>query len=325
VEGESARLLYICDECGLPFLGGRSQGEAEGRCPECASGDPSLPAADPEVAVATEAEVCSGLDGSWEFVRGVTLSGYLDNLVAQVRDRVLGAPASTRVVLIDEPQLRTLALPSGMVLVSTGLMRFLEDEAELVFVLAHEVAHASSGVAAERLVRSSFGAVAGQRGADQERTWVSAALDMARLGYSRPREREADSRAIEAMIDLRYDPEAALRFLGRLSDRVREGDPSVGELVAAHPPPGYRIREIRRALHGKVESGSLLRVNREVFRRVVWPDIERGSLIPVRLSEALVGSESKKDRRQVFSWIVRAALGASALAAIYFILRTLLS
>ncbi len=270
--GELSRdLIFSCSSCGLPFVATGLLPHAEQRCPDCRAGVPPASLPEPDVASATESEVLSALATRWRFVSSPSLSAYLDRLDRQIAGRVEGGTASGRVVLVSEPGLKTLALPSGTLLLTVDMLTFLQDEAELAFVLAHEIAHAASGDAAVRLIRLGFHAVASGSEAPAPGAWAEAALDLVRLGYGRVRERDADMRALESILALRYDPESILRYHSRLGARAERGDPGVSERVAAHPLPSERARRIEKALYGHVERDSVVKVNREVYRRATGP------------------------------------------------------
>jgi predicted Zn-dependent protease len=195
-----------------------------------------------------------------------------------------------------------LALPSGTLLVSTGLLTFLEDEAELAFVLGHEIAHAASGEAAVRLVRLGFRATTRERGASDGLCWSDAAVDLARLGYGRARERDADACALGALLDLEYDAQSACRYLRRLHAAIGRGDEAVAETEVSHPTPLDRIRRIERIVSSRVGVATdVPRVNREVFRR---------ALAPAALAASLVRTEI--DAPQPLPWGVTALLQKKA-------------
>ncbi len=177
--------------------------------------------------------------------------------------------------------MRTLALPSGTILISLGTIADLEDEAELAFIIGHELAHAASGDAAVRLVRLGFLAVSREGAARDPAAWAGAAFDLVKLGYGRRRERDADARSMEAMLATGYDPGAALRYLRRLESSLVRREPGVRELSLAHPPPHYRIRRLEKMLFGRVGSGNGRVLNREVFQRALgYPAVAEG-LVPL--------------------------------------------
>jgi predicted Zn-dependent protease len=285
-------LVFTCEGCGVPFLAESILPHGERRCAPCGAGlvPPELP--DREVAIAAENEVRAALATRWRFVTSSAAQPYLDRIARQVATRIDGAPAQPRVVLVEAAEHRTLALPSGTLLVSTGLLAFLEDEAELAFVLGHEIAHAASGEAAVRLVRLGFEATARERSATDGLCWSDAAVDLARLGYGRKRERDADQCALSTMLDLEYEPLSACRYLQRLHAAIARGDDVVSETDVAHPTPFDRLRRIERALGARVGATTEVpRVNREVFRR---------ALTPATLSAALVRTDL--DAPQPLPW-----------------------
>jgi predicted Zn-dependent protease len=313
--------VFTCESCGLPFVAGELLPHAEQRCPDCRSG--GLPAGLPDerIAAAAETEIRAALAGRFPLVSLPPVSAYLDRIAAQVAQRIEDAPEGTCVVLVDDPGLKTLALPSGTLLVSTGTLAFLEDEAELAFVLGHEIAHAASEDAAVRLVRLGFRAVARGGPAPDREAWTHAALDLVRLGYGRRRERDADLRSLEAMLALGYDPRSAVRYLRRLRAAVLRGDPALAELASAHPPADERGRRIEKAIFGRVPEQQVARVNREVFRRVVVREVLSGAMTPYRFEDAAADEEPRPRRRRLWPWIVLAAVGLAAAVAVIAILR----
>jgi predicted Zn-dependent protease len=276
--------VFTCEDCGLPFLAEAILPHGGQRCGPCATGlvPPEIP--DREVAAAAENEVRAALASHWRFVTSFTAQPYLDRIAKQVAARIPGSPGLSRVVLVETPEHRTLALPSGTLLVSTGLLSFLEDEAELAFVLGHETAHAASGEAAVRLVRLGFQATARERHATDGLCWSDAAVDLARLGYGRKREHDADACALRAMLDLEYEPQSACRYLQRLHAAVVRGDAAVAETEVAHPTPFDRLRRIERTLGARVGAVTdVPRVNREVFRRALTPATLAASFVKTDL------------------------------------------
>lgn len=306
-------ILLDCEQCGLPFLAA-PDGESPPRCRDCVDGriPPDLP--DEGMAAATEAEVTHALGRAWSVVTLPTVADYLNRVARKVAASVPNAPSESRVLLTDERSLRTLSLPSGTLLISLGMLAAVEDEAELVFVLGHELAHAASGDAAGRLVRLGLHAVSRDETTSAQAAWVQAAVDLVRLGYGRESEMEADAAALRAMQALGYDPESATRFLQRIDARTQAADESIVEYALAHPPPGERVRRIELALHGRIESHGPSRVNRELFRRAAGRDVLAADWIPVENPSAPSGDRAAPTRRGG-SWIPLALVVLAALLA----------
>jgi len=311
-------LLFTCESCGLPFLA--EHGSAESRqCSTCRASESPIEPPEPQIVRAMESEVRSSLDGSWRFVTSEELSSYLDEVVRQLIVRIDGAPETGRVVLIDEDALRATALPSGVVLISLGLLRFLEDEAELAFVLARELAHVASGETAVRLVRWSLGALAQDEAGRPDAAWTEAMLDLTRLGYGRRRELDADATALRAILSLRYDPTSALRFFRRLKFAISTSDTTVADAAVAYPPPGYRVRKLERILYGRIGRAPVQRVNREVFRRAAGTAFE-GGLVSTTLGPVAGAAASTAGPRWGLSRRTGILLGALAVATLLLLL-----
>ncbi len=268
VRGETA-FVFSCGRCSVPFLAVELLPRDRRHCDDCAEG--AVPHDDPEapLAEAMEREVRVALAATWRFVASPELSEYLDRIAGEVARHIDRAPSRVRVVLADDPALRSLALPSGLVILSVGLLTAVQDEAELAFVLAHEIAHAASRDAEHRLVRLGFRAAVREDGRRPAMAWSDAVTDLVALGYGARREHDADARAIEAIVAERYDATSVLRFLHRLELRGERGETEVAETCGAHPPPVERIRRAERAHAARADASDPTRVNREVFRRVV--------------------------------------------------------
>jgi hypothetical protein len=268
-----ARWVFTCAGCGLPFLSEEHSASAEQKCPDCCVGRIPADLPDGEVAEAIETEVRAALGTEWKFVNSTSLAVYLERMAGQVCRRMDPAPARSHVVLFEAPEWWTLALPSGTILLSLGTLVGLEDEAELAFVLAHELAHAASAEAAVRLVRTGLHVVALEDNGGREQSWSHAAHDLIRLGYGRVREKEADRRAIEVVTALGYDPNSAVNYLRRLETLMSEGDRRVAEIALAHPTPATRLRTVEECVAASPQPRIAPRVNREVFRRVAGHDV----------------------------------------------------
>ncbi len=317
-------MIFTCGSCGLPFAADRILPHTDHLCPDCREGivPESLP--DAHLSAATEGEIRAALATRWRFVTSPGVSEYLDRIARQVALRIEGAPRDVRVVLVDDRRLRTLALPSGTLLISLGAVEFLEDEAELAFLLGHEIAHAASEDAAVRMTRIGQQAAARGGSPTGREGWAGAALDLVRLGYGRKRERDADLRAVEALLALRYEPYSALRFLARLGAAIGRGDPSAAEIATAHPPAEDRIRRIEKSLYGRVRDDLVPRVNREVFRRAAGRGILSASVAPVSLAETWAEAPDEspaprrgRGRRLALAALLVALLGLAGLAILF--------
>jgi hypothetical protein len=320
--GAELGVVLDCAACGLPFLDASGKGQVGTACPDCNLGrvPPDLP--DAVLAGATEREVQLALESRWRFLSSRPAAIYLNKVLRQVVKRFNGARGNPRVILFEDPALRTLALPSGMILLSQGSLDELEDEAQLAFVLAHELAHAFSGDAARRLVRLGFHAVAHEGEAQEEAAWADAAEDLVRLGYGRERERQADARALEAVLAVGYDPRSVVHYLQHLESLGERGDEKVADLFLSHPPAGDRLRRVEETLARHVDSKATRLVNREVFRRAAGR--HASTVETAALSDLTTDQSSEPGAATVLDavlsklpWIAVAAVLVTALILIF--------
>jgi len=248
---------------GLPRLEGRELVEP------MAEGPAVAPLPEPGLAEAGESETRHALAYSWRFVSGPRSSEYLDRLARSTARTIDGAPEDCHVHLHEGPDIQRLALPSGRLLFSVGALGAIEDEAELVFVLGHELAHVASGDAGRRLVALGLAELARGEGGQDETRWLLAAKDLLRLGHGAENEFRADLQGVRAVLALGYDPESVIRYLERVGRAVEEDDPRMAVTTLAHPLPADRLLRVRRSWGVHVRDAGASRVNRDAFRRAV--------------------------------------------------------
>lgn len=315
--GGAERAVLTCGTCELPYLA--DDADTRGSCPDCLSGRVPDDLPHLALAAATQDELVSALEARWRFFTSEASATYLESLVQRVAGQVEGAPRDCRVVLFEDSALKTLALPSGLILLSQETLNDIEDEAQLAFLLAHELVHASRDAEA-RLVRIVLRSVARGEPAGNEERWAEVAEDIVRLGYGRRREREADARALEAVLALGYDPSSVIRYFRHLERLGGRSDDRVRELLLAHPPAGERIRRAEALLSGGADAGSARLVNREVLRRAARSHA-RGATRTLLGGppDALEERERPSPRRPLvplLAWVGTAAALLAALAAL---------
>ncbi len=308
-EQPEPREIPACEGCGSPYL--ESTGvEVPAECPVCAT----LPRGEPieaGLAQAAAAELRGALAASREFVGSETLQVYLDALLGRLVQAVGPARAgSPTVAVFDDSRLLSLAIPDGTVVLSTGLLASCGDEAELAFVVGHEVAHLASETSARRLVGAGLVSVA--RGSEPQAAWNEAAEGVLLFGYGDAQEHAADRVAVEAVRRLGYDPEAAMHWLERLERRGRRADPAVGPWALAHPPVSRRRLELDRVLARSAPACGTGKLNREVFQRMLQ---RSRPWTPRPLAPA---AQPRPRRRRSWGW------AAAALAALAFLAAWLL-
>lgn len=189
-------------------------------------------------------------------VRDEQLEGYLRELSCRVAGDYCG---DLRVYLLRAPYFNASMAPNGVMLVWTGLLLRVEDEAQLAFVLGHELAHfrhrdtllrwrrikGTEGVLAGlSLVGGVFGAsVVGVAGA------LTGYASL--FAYNREQERQADAFGLLQMRQAGYDPAApAELWQALLSEEAARDRDLLSGVFATHPATTERVRELAEMARG---------------------------------------------------------------------------
>lgn len=188
----------------------------------------------------------------------VGLQQYLQGLVDRLVARSPGGPPFTyRVDVVESPEVNAMALP-GRILVNTGLVRFADTEAELVAVLAHELAHVYAhhstrqlvaNVQNQQLAATLLAAVKVKNDLYQQLLGlgVAAGLELIERGYSRAQEQEADRYGTHIAFNAGYNP----TFMSSFFVRLYEANPKQPfRLLSTHPPTTDRIEYTTAYLEG---------------------------------------------------------------------------
>lgn len=202
-------------------------------------------------------------------VRDPTLARYLQQIAcALVADHC----PDVRVHLVRTPLFNANMAPNGMMQIWTGLLLRVENEAQLVAVLSHEIGHYLERHTLERLRdtknRAAFAQFLGLFGA------VGALGQLGMLAgsfsFSREQETRADRLGMRLMRRAGYDGRQAAAIWDNLLAELRvTGGEEVGKrspMMATHPPVETRRDELL-ILAG--ESGG--RTGTQSFRAMIAP------------------------------------------------------
>lgn len=182
--------------------------------------------------------------GAAPFVVAEPAQQYV-NLLGIALAQPSGANYKWHFGVIQSDAINAFAMPGGYVLLTAGLLKTLESEDELAFILAHEVAHVAR--------RHYYQVVQRQRLAEQAAKGLKSVAqdgDVGMLaqvsgqiyarGLDKTAEFEADRLGVEYMTRAGYDPASALSVLEKLQ-RLKGNDPRSELLFSTHPSPAERI------------------------------------------------------------------------------------
>ncbi len=149
--------------------------------------------------------------------------------------------------VLDSEIQNAFCLPGGKVAVYSGIMDGMENEAELAFVVGHEIGHAIARHGGERMSRSiiqSVGAVLVSAAFNSETIdaiYGTGTELGVMLPYSRSNESEADIIGLVLMARAGYDPSASYTFWRRFTNNA-EGSSKLESILSTHPCDSDRIR-----------------------------------------------------------------------------------
>lgn len=166
--------------------------------------------------------------------------------------------------IIDQDILNAFAAPGGYMYFYTGIIKFLDNEAQLAGVIGHEMAHIDRRHSTQMLTNQyGFSILAaiilGENPTILQEIIASLAMGLGNLKYSRNNEYEADKYAVHYLYDTDYHPRELAGFFEKM-----EGQATTPEFLNTHPSPDNRIEaieEVWQGLGGKVGNLYIERYN----------------------------------------------------------------
>lgn len=154
-------------------------------------------------------------------------------------------------ILDDDNVVNAFCTPGGYIYIYTGLLKFLENEASLAAVIAHEIAHAEKRHARQRML-SQLGiqiiiAILLQDSSSQIGE-IAAGLagNLTLLANSRSDEIEADEWGFKYMETTPYYQAAMSYFFDKIKETQGEGNAftnSINRMLSTHPLPDDRLKK----------------------------------------------------------------------------------
>lgn len=154
--------------------------------------------------------------------------------------------------VLDDPSINAFATPGGYVFVTRGLLRHIQNEAELAAVLGHEIGHITAKHILEIIQRSKkiegitkVGLAFYDKNPESfQRLVDTATKKLLDEGLDQEKELEADRLGAIFAARAGYDPTAYIAVLERL--RTLKGEDL--KLFKTHPNFTLRIENVRQAL-----------------------------------------------------------------------------
>lgn len=161
--------------------------------------------------------------------------------------------------VVEDDSINAFALPGGPMYVHTGLIKTVDNEAQLAGVLAHELSHVVLRHGTHQATKSQFlqlGAIlvtgATSRGGGLSSVLAQLGIGLGAgsylLSFSRGMESEADLLGAYTMAKAGYNPLELARFFEKLEGQGGNQNSLVARFLSDHPSPGNRIDAIEEQL-----------------------------------------------------------------------------
>lgn len=150
-------------------------------------------------------------------------------------------------IIENDSVLNAFATPGGYIYVYTGLIKYLDQEDDLMGVLGHEVAHAdlrhtSRNIQRQYGINILLELITGENPSQLEQIAGQIAGTAAGLSFSREFEEEADARSVEYLANTPYACNGAYSFFQKLINEGQTG--GTPEFLSTHPDPEDRVEDI---------------------------------------------------------------------------------
>lgn len=159
--------------------------------------------------------------------------------------------------LLNEPSINAFALPGGPMFVFTGLMKAVDNEAQLTGVMAHEMSHVILRHGTNQMSKANFlqlpallaGAAVGNGSLIGQLAQAGMGLGLSSmlLKFSRSDESQADLLGSHLMAETGYNPIEMARFFEKLE---ADGGSRGPQFFSDHPNPGNRMKAIEEEIQG---------------------------------------------------------------------------
>ncbi len=188
--------------------------------------------------------------------------------------------------VVQDDSLNAFALPDGTVVIHTGLLRVLQNEAQFATVVGHEIAHATNRHGyrgykhQSKMMWIQLGAMVGGIVVGSKTdsavagilTGIGSGLTISAIvnGHGRELEDEADRVGLEYMVEAGYDPFEAPKVWKIFNQHTGDQSAATNFFFSDHSTHRARIsnltREINGNYRGKIDTSSL-KTNVDAYQR----------------------------------------------------------
>ena len=193
-----------------------------------------------------------------EIIANPVIDSYLNHIIRKLGDGSQRPKWPYQAKVVNTSVVNASAIPGGFLYINRGLLEFIDDENEMVGVMAHEVGHVVARHTTNQLVltflaRNLYETV--KKNIFLDNQVIANIIEglggpvvlLAQLKYSRDNESEADMLGFYEMLRAGWNPNGLLRFFTRLQQNER-GRTGLDVMLSDHPSSADRADAIRREM-----------------------------------------------------------------------------
>jgi predicted Zn-dependent protease len=146
-------------------------------------------------------------------------------------------------IINDDETLNAFCTPGGYIYFYTGIIKYLDNEAQLAGVMGHEMGHADLRHSTRQMTKTYgvqllLNALLGDESALGQIT-----TGLISLKFSRSHETEADRMSVEYLCGTTYPADGGAGFFEKIRDSGSQTPP---QFISTHPSPENRIEDYHR-------------------------------------------------------------------------------
>ncbi len=210
-------------------------------------------------------EITGNLLGASPLVNDPALQQYVNQVGRWIASQSERADLPWRFGVIESEAINAFAAPGGYIVLTKGLYRKLENEAQLAGVLAHEIGHVVKKhhlkvIQKQQLVGLGAGMLSDKisskssKGNQTLDKVIGNGAEIMARGLDKDAEYEADRDGVALAVRAGYDPYGLPEVLQSLSATTDQG--GLALLYKTHPHPDERLAKLGDAIGSRLDSVS---------------------------------------------------------------------
>jgi predicted Zn-dependent protease len=205
-------------------------------------------------------EITGNLLGAAPLVKDEALQKYVNEVGRWIASQSERPDLPWHFGVIESEDINAFSAPGGFVMITKGLYRKLENEAQLAGVLGHEIGHVVKKhqlkvLQKQQLLSMGAGLLGGKLGKDNQtiQKVIGSGAEICARGLDKDAEFEADRMGMTLATRAGYEPYGLPEVLQTIS-QVSKNDGSVALLFKTHPAPDDRLTRLADSVGSRLDN-----------------------------------------------------------------------